>query len=119
MTIQHFTFESIALMLMGWMTHWLFFVRQAKAASTAADTTKPSFLDYWTKDPESFWISVIGMPVLYLTMPQMAESYPELAHFIGANASQPFNPMASFLGGYFAPSIADWAGKRISRMVGD
>lgn len=113
-----FSWLTLILMVLGWTTHWLNAVRKVRRVAEDAGKPRPSLLSYWTADPYTVAISIIGLVVGYFVIPFMALGWPELAALIGSTPAQPLNPLAAYLGGYFLPSIADAAGKRLSGMVG-
>lgn len=115
----YFSWLTMFMLFCGWLSHWLLTVRKAKKASAVVGTPMPSLLSYWATDIESTIISVIGVIVLYFGLPSLATRFPEIAIIIGSTSDDPLNPMAAFLGGFAAPSVADWAGKRLAKMVGE
>lgn len=117
--MTHFSWLTIFLLFCGWATHWLMSVRKAKAASIAAGTSIPTWRSYWTADPEATILSVIGVVVFYFILPWLAATWPALSVVIGTTPENPMNPMAAYLGGIASPYLADWAGKRVAKMVGD
>lgn len=118
-THASFSFLTILMLTMGWLTHWLVAVRKAIKTAQAAKTSPPSLVDYWIADVYTTVLSVIAVIVLYFGAPYFAAQWPDLASFIGSTAQDPLNPLAAYLGGIASPWIADAAGKRISAMVGD
>jgi uncharacterized membrane protein len=119
MTHPTFSFLTVLLLLIGWATHWLVSVRKAKVTAIAAKTTAPTLLSYWKADPEATVLSVISVVAFYFIAPWMAVEWPALGTILGTTVDNPLNPLAAYLGGYAGPSLSDWAGKRISKMVGD
>lgn len=117
--MTQFSWLTIAMLGLGWLSHWLVAVRKARAAARAAGTSEPSLLDYWTGDPYTTTLSVVGVVVGYFVIPSIAARWPELAALIGATLDDPMNPLAAYLGGIVAPWIADIAGRRLAAMVGD
>jgi hypothetical protein len=113
-----FSWLTIILLALGWLTHWLQAVKKARLVAEAAGKEKPSLMSYWTADPYSLAISIIGLFVGYFVIPHIARGWPELAALIGSTDTQPMNPLAAYLGGFFMPSIADAAGKRLQGMIG-
>lgn len=114
-----FSWLTVALMALGWVSHWLMAVRKARAAARAAGTTEPSLVDYWTADPYTTALSIVGVIVGYFVIPHIAARWPELGALIGTTADDPMNPLAAYLGGIVAPWLADIAGRRLAGMVGD
>lgn len=119
MTMVKFSLLTIALLLMGWMSHWLIAVRKARRTAVATKTSLPDMWDYWTADWPTTWLSLIGLVVVYYIVPSLASRWPEIAVMIGATETDPLNPLAAYLGGLFAPWLADVAGARMAKMVGD
>lgn len=115
----HFSFLTIFLLLLGWLTHWFVAVNKARAAARAAKTTEPGLWDYWHADPYTTLLSVIGLCVFYFAIPYLADQWPAIATVIGATAENPMNPISAYLGGIVSPYLSDIAGKRVSAMVGD
>lgn len=115
----HFSWLTILLLALGWLSHWLMSVRKAKAAARAAKCSEPSLFSYWWADPETTMLSIIGVVVLYFVVPSLALRWPEVALIIGATKDDPMAPIAAYLSGLAAPYFADWAGKRTAKMVGD
>lgn len=118
-THTYFSWLTLLMLLCGWLSHWLLAVRKAKKASIDLGTPVPSLFSYWVADLESTAMSVIGVVVFYFGLPSLANRFPELAGLIGSTSEDPLNPIAAYLGGFVAPSLADWAGRRLSKMVGD
>lgn len=114
-----FSWLTVLMLALGWLSHWLLAVRKARAAARAAGTSEPSLLDYWVGDKETTALSVIGVVVGYFVIPSIATRWPELAVLIGATVDDPMNPLAAYLGGIVAPWLADIAGRRLAAMVGD
>lgn len=114
-----FSFLTIGLLAMGWLTHWLIAVNKARKAAAASKTTPPSLWDYWVADRYTTALSVISLVVFYFVIPYLSTSWPILAQAIGATEEDPLNPLAAYLGGIASPWFADFAGKRLSAMVGD
>jgi hypothetical protein len=114
-----FSWLTVAMLALGWLSHWLLAVRKARAAARAAGTSEPSLLDYWTADPYTTALSVVGVVVGYFVIPSMAVQWPEVGTAIGSTTDDPMNPLAAYLGGIVAPWIADIAGRRLAAMVGD
>lgn len=119
MHMAHFSWLTILLLALGWLTHWLILVRKAQAAARAARTELPDLWDYWTADRPSTALSLIGVIVVYFVVPSFAARWPDLAAVIGATEDDPLNPLAAYLGGLAAPWLADLAGRRLAGMVGD
>jgi hypothetical protein len=117
-TVPEFSWVTIILLLCGWATHWLVAVRKARAVAAARGGATPSLLSYWTADPYSLVLSVIGLVVIYFVLPHGAVVWPEFASLIGATPQQPMTPAVAYLGGVFAPWVADYAGKRLEKMIG-
>lgn len=115
----HFSFLTIFLLLLGWLTHWFVAVKKARATAIAAKTTPPDLWDYWVADRYSTYLSVIGLLVFYFVIPYLAGQWPAVATVIGATADDPMNPISAYLGGIVSPYLSDIAGKRVSAMVGD
>ncbi len=115
----HFSFLTILLLLLGWLTHWFVAVKKARAAARAAKTTEPDLWDYWHADPYTTFLSIIGLIAFYFIVPYMAGEWPAIATVIGATADNPMNPLSAYLGGIVSPYLSDIAGKRVSAMVGD
>ncbi len=115
----HFSFLTILLLLLGWLTHWFVAVKKARAAALSAKTTAPDLLDYWLADRYTTYLSIIGLLVFYFVMPYLAGQWPAVASAIGATAEDPMNPIAAYLGGIVSPYLSDIAGKRVAAMVGD
>lgn len=115
----HFSFLTILLLLLGWLTHWFVAVKKARATARAAKTMEPSLRDYWLADPYTTGLSIIGLLVFYFAIPYLATQWPTLATLIGATADDPMNPISAYLGGIVSPYLSDIAGKRVSAMVGD
>lgn len=113
-----FSWLTVFLLLMGWASHWLITIRKAKKASIAVNTPPPRYIDYFVADPESFFLSVIGLVVVYFIAPSIATSWPEVAAFIGSTPQNPLNPLAAYLAGFVAPMLADYAGNRLAKLVG-
>jgi Na+/proline symporter len=115
----HFSWLTILLLVLGWLTHWLVAVKKARKAAMAAKTTQPSLFDYWRGDRYTTLLSVVSLVAFYFVVPYLAGQLPLLAQAIGATEDDPLNPLAAYLGGVFSPWMADLAGKRIAAMVGD
>ncbi len=113
-----FSWLTVFLLAMGWATHWLHAVIKARKVAAAAGKPKPSLWSYWTAEPYVVVLSVIGVVVGYFVLPWVAEGWPDLAALIGSTKEQPLNPLAAYLGGYFMPSVADAAGRRLQAMIG-
>lgn len=113
-----FSWLTLTLLCLGWLTHWLQAVKKARMVAEAAGKERPTLLSYWTADPYSLSISIIGLIVGYFVIPFIANGWPELGALIGATKDNPMNPLAAYLGGFFLPSIADAAGKRLQGMIG-
>ncbi len=113
-----FSWLTIILLCLGWLTHWLQTVKKARFLAAEAGKEKPTLLSYWNSDPYTLSISIIGLIVGYFVIPHIAMGWPELGVLIGATKDQPMNPLAAYLGGFFMPSIADAAGKRLQGMIG-
>lgn len=119
MTGPAFSILTIAMLVLGWLSHWLVAVRKARAAAIAGGKAPPSLIAYWTADPYTTALSVVGLVVGYFVIPTVAARWPELAALIGATAEDPMNPLAAYLGGIVAPWFADIAGRRLAAMIGD
>jgi hypothetical protein len=115
----HFSWLTAALMLLGWMTHWFVAIRKIRKIAEQRKLCPPTLRSYWTKDPYALGLSVIGVLVLYLIIPTIAPAWPQLAAAIGSTPDNPLNPLAAYLGGIVAPWLGGYAGKRISRMLGE
>lgn len=115
----HFSYLTIFLLVLGWLTHWFVAVRKARAAARAAKTMEPTLWDYWIADRYTTYLSIIGLLVFYFVMPHLASQWPAVATAIGSTANDPMNPIAAYLGGIVSPYLSDFAGKRVSAMVGD
>lgn len=114
-----FSWLTVSMLFLGWLSHWLVAVRKARVAARAAKTAPPSLLDYWTADPYTTALSVIGVVVGYFAIPALGGRWPELAVLIGTTKEDPLNPLAAYLGGIAAPWLADIAGRRLAAMIGD
>jgi hypothetical protein len=112
-----FSWLTLSLVTLGWMTHWLVVVRKARKMAVAQKTPPPSLLSYWSADPYSASLSVIGVVVGYFIVPTVATRWPELATIIGATADDPMNPLAAYLGGIAAPWLGDWGFNRLAKML--
>lgn len=118
MNTIHFSWLTIALLALGWLSHWLLLVRKAVHAARAAGTEEPGLWDYWRGDWTTTWLSLIGVVVMYFVVPAVAARWPEVAAIIGSTTDDPLNPLAAYLSGLFAPWLADISGKRLAAMVG-
>lgn len=114
-----FSWLTIAMLTLGWLSHWLVAVRKARAAAISTGKAPPSLWVYWTGDPYTTALSIVGLVVGYFVIPTAAARWPELAALIGATAADPMNPLAAYLGGIVAPWLADIAGRRLAAMIGD
>lgn len=105
------------LMVCGWAMHWLHTVIKVRAAAKDAGKPEPSLWGYWTADPYTLALSILGLVVCYIVIPYAAQSWPQLAAAIGQTQGQPMNLMTAFLGGYVSPSLADLMGRRVAAMM--
>lgn len=115
--MPNFSALTLALLALGWMSHWLISVRKARATAAATGQSLPNLMDYWVADWPTTWLSVIGVIVGYFVLPVMAARWPEVALVMGSTEEDPMNPLAAYLGGLFAPWLADAAGRRVAKMV--
>lgn len=115
---SHFSFLTIFLLAMGWLSHWLGAATKAGKVAKKAGKPAPALFDYWLADRYTTYLSLIGVVVFYFVVPYLATQWAVVATAIGSTAEDPLNPLAAYLGGVFSPWLADFAGRRITAMIG-
>lgn len=117
------SWTTLALCISGWCVHWLTLYGRACKASRTVGTANPSLLAYWYAD----WPSTIAASIIvfagYVLIPEIGATWPEFGKVLGIVADsgevRGLNNLSAFLWGLSGASLADYAGKRLSAMVGE
>ncbi len=113
--------STLLMCMVGQVVHWLQSYGRARQVSHRLGTGVPNVWLYWTAD----WPTTLSAFLIvfsgYFMLPEMAASWPEVGRAIGLvtedGTVQGLNMFTSFLWGLCGNLFADFAGRRLTRLV--
>lgn len=113
--------STILMCLMGQTVHWLMSYGRARQVSKSLETPMPSLWLYWYADWPTTVASFLIVFCGYFFLPEMAAKWPDAGRALGLfdDEGKPvgLSMFTSFLWGMGGNTFADFAGRRLTRLV--
>lgn len=113
--------STLLMCMMGQCVHWLSSYGRARQVSKNLKTQVPSVWLYWYGDWPTTLASFLLVFCGYFFLPEMAARWPDVGRLFGLvdDAGHPvgLSMFASFLWGLGGNMLADFHGRRLTRMV--
>jgi hypothetical protein len=113
--------STLAMCAVGQMIHWLTSYHRARKASEKLGTFPPGIWLYWTGDWPVTVAALLTVFAGYFMLPEIGKLWPTIGQGLGVVAEDGtlvgLNMLSSFLWGHFGTVLADWAGKRLTKLV--
>jgi hypothetical protein len=115
--------STLLMCLIGQAVHWLMSYGRTRRASIALKTPIPSVWLYWTGD----WPTTVAAFLIvfcgYFMLPEIATTFPSFGKALGMynDKGEPvgLSMLTSFLWGMAGNTFADFAGRRLTKLVAE
>jgi hypothetical protein len=115
------SWSTLIMCAVGQIVHWLSAYGRSFSASKKMGTPPPSVWLYWSGDWPSTVTALITVFAGYFMIPEIGRVWPTIGGALGVVAEDGtlvgLNMLSAFLWGAFGSMIADYAGKRLTRLV--
>ena len=113
--------STLLMCLMGQIVHWLLSYGRSRQVSKSLGTPMPSLWLYWYADWPTTLAAFLIVFCGYFFLPEMASQWPEIGRAFGLIDGQGspvgLSMFTSFLWGMGGNTFADFAGRRLTRLV--
>jgi hypothetical protein len=115
--------STLLMCLIGQSVHWLMSYSRARKASKAVGTPMPSLWLYWYGDWPTTLASFLIVFAGYFMLPEIATTFPTFGQAMGMydDKGHPvgLSMLTSFLWGMAGNTFADFAGRRLTKLVAE
>lgn len=113
--------STLLMCLMGQSVHWLMSYGRARQVSKSLGTPMPSLWLYWYADWPTTMAAFMIVFSGYFFLPEAAANWPEFGRAFGLLTAEGrpvgLSMFTSFLWGMGGNTFADFAGRRLTRLV--
>lgn len=113
--------STLLMCMVGQTVHWLLTFGRARQVSQQLGTAMPSVWLYWTADWPTTLASFLIVFSGYFMLPEMASTWPDFGRAFALVSEDGqvggLSMFTSFLWGMCGNIFADYAGRRLTRMV--
>lgn len=115
------SWSTLTMCAMGQIVHWLTAFNRARLASQKMGTPAPGLWVYWIGDWPSTVTALITVFAGYFMIPEIGKVWPTIGHALGVVAEDGtlvgLSMLSAFLWGAFGSMVADFAGRRLTKLV--
>lgn len=115
--------STLLMCLIGQAVHWLTSYGRARQASKALNTPMPGVWLYWTADWPTTLSSFLIVFAGYFMLPEIAITWPDVGRALGMIGHNGellgLSMFTAFLWGMVGNVFADFAGRRLTKLVAE